>query len=464
MTLEGNSSTLQLADDAYLLHTTREVATLEPTSTATTCAPASHLHLPQEEALHLPCSSSRETHRDAIDVNSPSASPLEDVEVEWDVARDNETLRLFSYNRLNLVLDSMLPHIAPHIVITPAEETWEDKFVPWQNRVDPQWPYYLCVPPLDFSTGRMLVLEPHPCQPFLETQTDPSSSNAIQDPPVALNSPSFFFSPSIFNHSARGQFQDEIRSCFLPYLQQNSLASHGCKILTDEMVITQKALCKATFFATSDVAHVFRKRYDSQPNVLSSLEPPFTWTDPAEPVLIANRRMLGAIILDSICPFLTPHIIINSPPPQPYQLTENNTTPYTQDAAFGDRLIVEAYFTNIINEVEDTEHYSSYVPSTDTGPFIYDASTVDLLESTTDSRPGSPLPETPVDDDDDRSFYFARNDHEELKGDDLAIHPSIYGVSSPVLADLYTEKLQTTSRWMFYIEEDDDELPSLDDW
>ncbi|KAG5342332.1 hypothetical protein C0989_003462 [Termitomyces sp. Mn162] len=437
MTLEGNSSGFIIVDDdAYFSPSTQEMTVLEYASTATTREPASRLL--QEEMSYddgVPCSFMREARHDAIYVNSPSPLTLEDV--EWDVERDNETLRLFSYNRFNLVLDSMFPHIAPHIVITPSEETWEDEYILWQNRV-----------------------EPH-------CRTLPT---ATQDLPVTLNSFRLVPSPSIFKHPVTERSQ-EIRSSFSPNFKQSSTTSHEYKVLNDEMVTIQKALCRVTFFAASDAARVLRKRYDSQPNVLLDLEPAFTWTDPAEPILIANRRILGATILDSICPFLAPHIVINSPPPQPYHLTENNFTPYTQDAAFGDRLVVEAYYINIVNEAEEPGH-DPYPSSTKIinnweDLFSYGSSTVDLLEGVFNSRPGSPLPDTPVDDDDDRYFYFARNDDEESKEDDLAIRPdyrSIYGINPPIQADLHAEKFQTTSRPMFYIEEDDDELPSLDDW
>ena len=44
------------------------------------------------------------------------------------------------------MLDSLCPNFAPHIVVTPAEESWNDSFVPWQNRVDYQQTGYLMVP------------------------------------------------------------------------------------------------------------------------------------------------------------------------------------------------------------------------------------------------------------------------------------------------------------------------------
>ncbi|KAG6880150.1 hypothetical protein C0992_004602 [Termitomyces sp. T32_za158] len=354
----------------------------------------------------------------------------------------------------------MCPHIAPHIVITPAEETWEDESIPWQNSVDPQWPFYLCVPPLDYSNGRMLVIEPHPLS---ETQTDPILFNTTQSPSLAFGLLRPVFRPSIFEHSANESSQNENQSS---YFQWSSTLPH-VHDLSDEMMNFQKAACKATFFSASDIARALRKRYDFQPNVLSDVEPGFTWTDPAEPLLIANRRMLGATILDSICPFLTPHIIINSPPPQPYHLTENNTTPYTQDAAFGDRLVVEASYTSIINETGYSPASSTSIVDNWKDQSFYCSSLVDLDESTIDSRPGSPLPETPDDHDDDHYFHFAQFDDGVLNENGLAIHheyQSIYRVDSPVQVDLYAQKFQATSRSIFYIEEDDDELPSLDDW
>ena len=44
------------------------------------------------------------------------------------------------------MLDSTYPHLAPHIVVTHPENTWEDYFIPWQNRVDPQCHCHLTVP------------------------------------------------------------------------------------------------------------------------------------------------------------------------------------------------------------------------------------------------------------------------------------------------------------------------------
>lgn len=129
--------------------------------------------------------------------------------------------------------------------------------------------------------------------------------------------------------------------------------------------------------------------------------------------------------------------------------------------------MVEAHYTEVINETGSPPAYTTCTVDNWEDQSSYGSSTVDLYEGVTDSRPGSPLPETPDDDDDDHYFSIARYDADELHEDDLTIrnnYQSIYRAGSPVQAGLYAEKFQTTSRSIFYIEEDDDELPSLDDW
>ncbi|KAG6817865.1 hypothetical protein H0H87_001697 [Tephrocybe sp. NHM501043] len=431
-TLEGECSEPQNLDqDVHSSQDREEMATSGPISDGLTREFASCPS--QEEMLRHESEtpfSTLETRHDATDATLLFPSP----EAKWDVIADNA------------IFDSMCPSLAPHIVITPAEDTCEDEYILWQNRVDPQWPYYLCVPALDVSIDRLPVAEPDSCNPLLNTHSYPLSFDAT--PPVAPHVARCVFSPSKLEQSISSASPEHLDPSVVTFLQ--------------------KALCKAAFFAASDVARVLRERYDSQSKILIELETPFTWSDPAEPILCANHRMFGATVLDSICPFLAPHVIINAPPPQSSQLTENNTTPYTQDAAFGDRLIVNAFATEIINSPDGWES-PSYASNADTAKnweyqSSYSSSTVDLLESATEySRPGTPLPETPVDDDGDRHSFYARQDDDEVEEGCLA-SGSIYGINPLVETGLCSHKLHSASLRMFYIDEDDDELPSLDGW
>lgn len=69
----------------------------------------------------------------------------------------NNDLREYYSIRNNLILDSTHPD-APHIVITPVEETVEDYYIHWGNRVNPQWLGCLTVPPPVVSTTRLFPL------------------------------------------------------------------------------------------------------------------------------------------------------------------------------------------------------------------------------------------------------------------------------------------------------------------
>lgn len=64
------------------------------------------------------------------------------------MSRFQDTLLDLRLDGRNIVLDSLYPDIAPHIVITPPVSCADDFYTPYQNRVDPQWPCFLNVPRL----------------------------------------------------------------------------------------------------------------------------------------------------------------------------------------------------------------------------------------------------------------------------------------------------------------------------
>jgi hypothetical protein len=64
------------------------------------------------------------------------------------MSRFQDTLLELRLDGRNIVLDSLYPDIAPHIVITPPVSCADDFYTPHQNRVDPQWPCFLNVPRL----------------------------------------------------------------------------------------------------------------------------------------------------------------------------------------------------------------------------------------------------------------------------------------------------------------------------
>lgn len=122
-------------------------------------------------------------------------------------ARDNKLLA-FRRNSRNIVLDSLCPDVAPHIVITPPDDRWEDYYIPSENAVNPQSPYYLSIPPLPH---RFLAATRNPrsldgycggtslAQPG--TSNAPSSTRSPNNSPPSSQLPQAVFSPSLFMQS-----------------------------------------------------------------------------------------------------------------------------------------------------------------------------------------------------------------------------------------------------------------------
>jgi hypothetical protein len=72
-----------------------------------------------------------------------------------------DVLLEFRLDGKNIVLDSVCPHIAPHIVITPPISYADDFYTPHNNRVDLQWPCSLSVPPLSSHVFHHYCPLPH---------------------------------------------------------------------------------------------------------------------------------------------------------------------------------------------------------------------------------------------------------------------------------------------------------------
>ncbi|KIK04703.1 hypothetical protein K443DRAFT_4459 [Laccaria amethystina LaAM-08-1] len=318
----------------------------------------------------------------------------------------NNDLREYYSIRNNLILDSTHPD-APHIVITPVEETIEDYYIHWGNRVEPQWLGCLTIPPPVVSRTRL----------FLLNNAVISSKTYSDESPIQRASPRLFLHTSWFNRMIKPTGRAR-------------LALHLKKAL-------QKNQFKATAFSASRVAAAFRQKYDD-PEFLSSVEKPFKWVDPAEHVLRRNAHHRGVLIIDSPSPFIIPHIMINAPPPQDFWVTWGNATNSPQDGGFGRYLVVPSRF-DYINLLQS--------PCEDLDSIC--GNEVDLSESSSPS--GTPFPETPICDQ-ASDFYIQRP--EEMMDDSNENNPEL-------------ECLTRVEPPKFFLSDDDDEedgLPPFDDW
>ncbi|PFH51297.1 hypothetical protein AMATHDRAFT_3149 [Amanita thiersii Skay4041] len=270
--------------------------------------------------------------------------------------------------RPNLVLDSTIPHIVPHIVITPPNDSPDDYYTPWLNATSPQSPERLMVPTPPNTLDHSLAW-PLPCHSLPPPATDPL---APKPKPV--------FNTSRFNRFTSSLMRERVSMC---------------NIVTALFKHYQRAVA----FAASAAA---RSLLISQEYVCP-VEKPFQWTDPAEPFLKRTNQYRGTIVIDSTSPFTVPHIIINEPPPQDPWVSWNNATNSPQDHGCGRYLVVPNRMVLYTNSPDGSEdHWGSlYPPRGDQivliAGFTYPED-MDPSGTLSDSEPGTPCPATPLDD------------------------------------------------------------------
>ncbi|KAM6496074.1 hypothetical protein JOM56_008780 [Amanita muscaria] len=234
---------------------------------------------------------------------------------------EDDALRVAYATRYNLVLDSNVPHIAPHIVITPPEDNSQDYYTPWLNGLGPQWP-----------TNLMVVIPP----------------NALDHTLVYMDS---FCSSRVNNQSAMPEAKAVFRlSKFKTFV---SSLIHEHENMHNIVNALQRHHRKAAAFAASEAARSFLTCNEYR----CPSEKPFRWTDPAEPFLQRKNQFRGTIVIESPSPFSVPHIIINEPPPQDPWIPWHNATNSPQDHGFGRYLVVLHRMVLYTNTPESSEDY-----------------------------------------------------------------------------------------------------------
>ncbi|ESK95059.1 hypothetical protein Moror_13905 [Moniliophthora roreri MCA 2997] len=310
----------------------------------------------------------------------PSLCEEEPTCSEWDVETATECLRSLYRPTSSVVLESLSPHITPHIVITPCEDTWDQQATQWYNRVDPQALHYLNIPLQDISE---FIL--HPNHNYHRT----SELHNLH-----LTKPTNVFSRSTFEQMVNSSSVERL-------------------VMFQVVLVLRKQLCRKAAFEASKKAMTFRLRYDAH-LPFESVDKPFRWTDPAEPLLHLNRRFHSSIIIDSSSPFQIPHIVVTTAPPENPWIAWSNRVNSPQDVGYGQYLVIPAKGIEFINEPEDAYGDNISWPDSyyEDGSEWYDESSTNpidscgvLEESTSDSEDDCPGPETPTDGDDLKTTF-----------------------------------------------------------
>ncbi|EGO27660.1 hypothetical protein SERLADRAFT_406684 [Serpula lacrymans var. lacrymans S7.9] len=368
----------------------------------------------QHSHLHsFPCTSSATEQLSQIDPNdmisTQTASHLILPSVAGDLPyacctglvcdydKENETLLTLRRERRNIVLDASCPHSAPHIVISPPELSWDDYFIPLQNRLEPQWPDYLAVPPILYG---------------LSTPSPPPS----------------------------GDCPDNLT----PFIG----------------IITELYNDLLQAYVASQKAPAFRARYDT-PFFVQSLEKPFEWSDPAQPLISSCRHFLGVTLLESDRPCTVPHIMISEPAPQnPWVAWQNAINP--QDDTY------LSIFPRCITFV-GTDELPIHDNDGEARAAELAIDEMDQLESDIPSRPDSPVPESPPDDDEVGYFHVAADaDTCEMDPARCYIDPFSQWNQKPTCYDHSNSAPYSQPscdiRITEFDEDEDDSLPPFDDW
>ncbi|KAF9238744.1 hypothetical protein BU15DRAFT_74970 [Melanogaster broomeanus] len=210
---------------------------------------------------------------DAYDV--PVIETHEDPSRVVDDGRSNPGITLLALRRdpCNIVLDSSTcPSVSPHIIITPPPPSPDDYYIPSQNRPDPQWTYFLTVPLL------------------LQMWQD-------QRPPL----PCDITSPLLVENEHTIEVESAPMKVF-----SASRSSRRVEAPSTEIRHTYKAAAlEASTLARAACERFARKHKERV----------FSWSDPAEPILLESRWM-HCTIIESDTPFTVPHIVISEPSPQ----------------------------------------------------------------------------------------------------------------------------------------------------
>ncbi|EGO02037.1 hypothetical protein SERLA73DRAFT_159113 [Serpula lacrymans var. lacrymans S7.3] len=411
----------------------------------------------QHSHLHsFPCTSSATEQLSQIDPNdmisTQTASHLILPSVAGDLPyacctglvcdydKENETLLTLRRERRNIVLDASCPHSAPHIVISPPELSWDDYFIPLQNRLEPQWPDYLAVPPILYGLST-------PSPPPSGDCPDNVAFTSFSEPTVEYSeglhqkSPLAVFSYSRFSHLVRSASTERL------------IFRHVADAI-------HRHHYRALAYVASQKAPAFRARYDT-PFFVQSLEKPFEWSDPAQPLISSCRHFLGVTLLESDRPCTVPHIMISEPAPQnPWVAWQNAINP--QDDTY------LSIFPRCITFV-GTDELPIHDNDGEARAAELAIDEMDQLESDIPSRPDSPVPESPPDDDEVGYFHVAADaDTCEMDPARCYIDPFSQWNQKPTCYDHSNSAPYSQPscdiRITEFDEDEDDSLPPFDDW
>ncbi|KDQ64382.1 hypothetical protein JAAARDRAFT_28006 [Jaapia argillacea MUCL 33604] len=325
-----------------------------------------------------------ENHKNIVSFDSALFESYAKDQVCQEPISDAENIHLYNlrHDRQSIIIDSIDSRIAPHIAITPttSDETWEE-YTRVMTDMAPPCPCCLQLPQrTNWADAMPPIAAPNHSHEWLS-----------EAPTTVCHRADSSYARRVFSHE---QFYRTISSA----QQERLIMCHVVKAL-------HRHLFKVTAVLVSITAISFRERYDL-PGFVDSIEKPFEWSDPAQPILNQRRKThsLFTTIIESQFPCTVPHIVIDDAPPQPPWIGTMNYVNhgYEQDV---ERLYVPQAvygFSTTYDEaveVQSTPEEKEWAEVVETWDYEYgldgipELSLSQLMEA--ESPPDSPVVRTP---------------------------------------------------------------------
>ncbi|TRM68196.1 hypothetical protein BD626DRAFT_481052 [Schizophyllum amplum] len=358
------------------------------------------------------------------DLSSPSSSDTsadsDDSEFPFDRQADNDALRPYVACH-QLVVDSVTPWRTPHIAIEHAQHTWEQHVTALCNCAPSQDDYHLSVPPRPLHDA---------CPSGLHHKSEKIGSEAQQEPgPVR-----------VFSHAA-----------FALWTQRTSIER---LIFCSVVAALQRRNFQLVAQAASQLAVALYVRYESQ-DVFSHLERPFQWSDQALPLLDVSQHPPNTLILESDHPLTVPHIIITPEPNDEPWAGAMNLPTFPQDGRF---LVVNYHGMQVWWGPEwwqaqyEAQWQQQVQYARCEACFQFAAECCCASAGVGDQSYAEQPCYWPADAEDGCEMTYSRTTEEDSSSCDDTTPPATSEPSARPTCDI------------FGVDEDEDELPSIEDW
>ena len=226
-----------------------------------------------------------------------------------------------------MVIDSVCPEKAPHIIITPAATTPYDEYIAWSNRPQPQWSERLYVPYTSLSTDSLPPIHSDEVQrPQITTPFTPQAKKVFNRRKFELQvCTRYCFMKSRLNVGSLDREGICRTPCYVP--RRHCGAATCNQISCESQHLYSLSIMSTNDFVQAIIAASVAKRLHLTSVDFVDPQAPYKWTDPAAPLLRWFTHLPRTIVLESNDAFRAPHIVLSEAPTENPWISWMNSSP-----------------------------------------------------------------------------------------------------------------------------------------